>query len=39
VWFIRDHFLYEITTYKELEPWLEQILSGDLSEARSGAIK
>jgi hypothetical protein len=27
VWFIRDHFLYEITTYKELEPWLKEILS------------
>jgi hypothetical protein len=27
VWFIRDHFLYEITTYKELEPWLNEIVS------------
>jgi len=24
VWFIKDHFLYEISTYKELEPWLNQ---------------
>jgi hypothetical protein len=27
VWFIKDHFLYEISTYKELEPWLNQILA------------
>jgi hypothetical protein len=27
VWFIRDHFLYEIYTYKELEQWLNQIMA------------
>ena len=27
VWFIKDGFLYEVTTYKQLEPWLDQILS------------
>ena len=27
VWYIKDHFLYEISTYKELEPWLDQILA------------
>jgi hypothetical protein len=27
VWFIRGGFLYEISTYKELEPWLNQILA------------
>jgi hypothetical protein len=27
VWFIRGGFRYEISTYKELEPWLNQILA------------
>ena len=27
VWFIRDGLLYEISTYKRLEPWLNKILS------------
>jgi hypothetical protein len=27
VWFIRDGFLYEVATYKELEPWLSEIMS------------
>jgi hypothetical protein len=27
VWFIRDHLLYEVLTYKELEPWLNEIMS------------
>lgn len=27
VWFIRDGFLYEITTYKDLDPWLSRIMT------------
>ena len=27
VWFIRDGLLYEISTYKQLEPWLNDIIS------------
>ena len=27
IWFIHNHFLFEIMTYKELEPWLNQILA------------
>ena len=27
VWFIRGGFLYEVATYKELEPWLAEIMS------------
>jgi hypothetical protein len=27
VWFIKNGFLYEVSTYKELEPWLNQILA------------
>jgi hypothetical protein len=27
VWFIHGGFLYEVSTYKELEPWLNQILA------------
>ena len=27
VWFIRGGFLYEDATYKELEPWLSEIMS------------
>lgn len=27
VWFIHDHFLFEVTTYKQLEPWLSEILT------------
>ena len=27
VWFIRDGLLYEVSTYKQLEPWLNGILS------------
>jgi hypothetical protein len=27
VWFIRGGFLYEVATYKELEPWLSEIMS------------
>jgi hypothetical protein len=27
VWFIHDHFLFEVSTYKELEPGLNQILA------------
>jgi hypothetical protein len=27
VWFIRGGFLYEVATYKELEPWLTEIMS------------
>lgn len=27
VWFIHDGFLYEVTTYKELDSWLSQIMS------------
>jgi hypothetical protein len=27
VWFIHNHFLFEVMTYKELEPWLNQILA------------
>jgi hypothetical protein len=27
VWFIHGGFLYEVSTYKELEAWLNQILS------------
>jgi hypothetical protein len=26
VWFIRGGFLYEVATYKELEPWLSEIM-------------
>jgi hypothetical protein len=27
VWFIKGDLLYEVSTYKELEPWLNEILS------------
>ena len=27
VWFIKDNLLYEVVTYKQLEPWLNDILS------------
>jgi hypothetical protein len=27
VWFIHDGFLYEVSTYKDLEPWLNEIMS------------
>ena len=27
IWFIRGGFLYEVATYKELEPWLAEIMS------------
>lgn len=27
VWFINDNFLFEVTTYKQLEPWLNEILA------------
>ena len=27
VWFIKDNLLYELVTYKQLEPWLNDILS------------
>ena len=27
VWFIHNHFLFEVTTYKELDSWLNQILA------------
>jgi len=27
VWFIKGGLLYEITTYKQREPWLNEILS------------
>lgn len=27
VWFIKDGLLYEVATYRQLEPWLDQILS------------
>jgi hypothetical protein len=27
IWFIRAPFLYEVSTYKELEPWLNEIMS------------
>jgi hypothetical protein len=27
IWFIHNHFLFEVTTYKELEPWLNEIMS------------
>jgi len=26
VWFIHDHFLFEVTTYKELSGWLSDIM-------------
>jgi hypothetical protein len=26
VWFIHDHFLFEVTTYKELSGWLTDIM-------------
>jgi len=40
VWFIHDHFLFEVTAYKELSGWLRtSCRRGDLSEAKSGAIK
>jgi hypothetical protein len=26
VWFIKGGFLYEVTTYKQLDTWLAQIL-------------
>lgn len=27
VWFIKDGYLYEVTTYLELDPWLSQIMA------------
>jgi hypothetical protein len=27
IWFIHNHFLYEVTTYKELDSWLNEIMS------------
>lgn len=27
VWFIKDGYLYEVTTFKHLDPWLQDILS------------
>jgi hypothetical protein len=36
VWFIRGGFLYEISTYKELEPWLNQILATGASPNKCG---
>lgn len=27
VWFIKDDYLYEVTTYKQLDPWLTEILA------------
>lgn len=26
IWFIRDGFLYEVTTYKELDDWISSIM-------------
>jgi len=26
VWFVKDGYLYEVTTYKELDSWLAQIM-------------
>jgi hypothetical protein len=34
VWFIRNHFLCETYTYKELEPWLNEIMSTSRSYIR-----
>jgi hypothetical protein len=34
--FIRGGFLYEISTYKELEPWLNQILATGASPNKCG---
>jgi hypothetical protein len=27
VWFIKDGYLYEVTTYRELDSWLSQIMA------------
>jgi hypothetical protein len=34
VWFIHGGFLYEVTTYKELDAWLQQFLNPGASSNR-----
>jgi hypothetical protein len=38
IWFIHGGFLYEVTTYKELDSWLSPIMQPGNSPANHSAI-